>query len=283
MLVDYDLDVEAALELAKKQYEDAPTKSIEALIQIYYAMALYYNSQYSEAIKMFNQVDLNKVNIVYHALIFAFTGYSAFELDDRETLDLCVQRLGELTSRVNRKYVNFVIGYQEVLNAIKNLEVDPETYFEVIQRNFSREDGYVSTKLIYNYRLAHYYRVTNNTEEMDICLAKVIANGKNHHTAVAAKKLFKNTVNVEDYVFPEPGSEPQEVEVVEEPMQIETLEEVEVVEEVNEEVMENNVENVDDYSTKSVVELKELCREKGLTGYSKLKKDELIELLKNAE
>ena len=34
-----------------------------------------------------------------------------------------------------------------------------------------------------------------------------------------------------------------------------------------------------DYSKKTVVELKELCKEKDLKGYSKKKKDELIKLL----
>ncbi|MGA0351847.1 MAG: Rho termination factor N-terminal domain-containing protein [Acholeplasmataceae bacterium] len=37
-----------------------------------------------------------------------------------------------------------------------------------------------------------------------------------------------------------------------------------------------------DYDTKKVAELKELAKEKGLTGFSAMKKAELVELLKNS-
>jgi hypothetical protein len=55
--------------------------------------------------------------------------------------------------------------------------------------------------------MAYYYRAINDEVEMDKCLAKVIANGKNHHTAIRAKELFKNNVKVEDYVFQEEAPE----------------------------------------------------------------------------
>lgn len=242
MLVDYDLDVEAALEMAQEHYDNAPNESIKALMQLYLGMALYYNAKYREAINMLNLIKLEKVNHLYHVLIFAFTGYAAFEEGDLELLDSCVSRLGEIKNRVNQKYYNFVVSYQEVLTAIKNLNVNPENYLEVIERNFSRNDGYISTKLIYNYRLAHYYKTMNNIEEMDKCLAKVIANGKNHHTAISAKMLFQNTCNIEDFVFPEPGTEPEEVEVVQDVEMIEQLEELEVVEETKIEEIEEEIE-----------------------------------------
>lgn len=232
MLVDYDLDVEAALKLAEEHYENAPTESVKSLFMIYLGMALYYNARYREAINTFNQINLSKVNHLYHVLIFAFSAYAAYEEGDTETFSISLDRMEQVKNRINKKYFSFVNSYIEILTAMKNLENDPENYREVIERNFSREDGYISTKLVYNYRMAHYYKTINDTEKMDECLAKVIANGKEHHTAVRAKEMFQNTCKVEDFVFPEPGSEPiEDVEVVEEPKQIDTLDEVEIVEE----------------------------------------------------
>ncbi len=285
MLVDYDLDVEEALRLAEEQYENAPNKTLAALVQIYVGMGLYYNGRYRDSINMLNEINFSKVNKLYHVLVYAFTGYAAFEIGDLETLENCISNVDSLKHQVNKKYIPFVISYYEILVAIKNINDDPERYKEIIERNFSREDGYISTKLIYNYRMAHYYKVTNNIEEMDICLAKVIANGKNHHTAVSARNLFQNTCKVEDYVFPEPGSDEEDNNYEDklEPEQIETIDEVEVIEEPVKEEEPETVEVEEkpliDLSTRSVSELKELCKQNGLTGYSKMKKAELIDLL----
>ncbi len=237
MLVDYDLDVEGALKLAKDNVENAPNETVKSLFMIYLGMALYYNSKYREAINTFNQINLAKVNHLYHVLIFAFTAYSAYEEGDLETFDLSINRMEEVKNRVQKKYLSFVASYLEILKAIKNLDVDPEHYREVIERNFSKEDGYLSTRLVYNYRMAYYYKTINNVEEMDKCLAKVIANGKSHHTAVQSEIMFKNTCNIEDYVFPDPTvkvENVEDVEIVEDPLQIESLDEVEVVEEKEE-------------------------------------------------
>ncbi|HOO43506.1 MAG TPA: hypothetical protein PKU69_00415 [Bacillota bacterium] len=231
MMVDYDLDVEGALAMVKDYYDNAPNATVKALYQLYLGMAYYYNARYREAINTFNQVDLNKVNPVYHVLIFAFTAYAANEEGDDETFNIALERIEEVKNRVGKRYINFALNYIEILQAIKNLELNPENYLEVIEKNFSRNDGYVSTRLIYNYRKALYYKTIGNVEEMDKCLAAVIANGKNHHTAVQAKILFQNTCNIEDYVFTYGEPEPQDVEVVEDPLQIETMEDIEVVEE----------------------------------------------------
>lgn len=286
MLVDYDLDVEEALRLAEIQLENAPTKGTEALVQIYVGMALYYNGRYRDTINILNKVNFPKVNKLYHVLVYAFIGYAAYEVGDLETLENCISTIDGLKNQVNRKYTAFVASYYEILVVIKNINDDPERYKEIIERNFSREDGYISTKLIYNYRMAHYYKTVNDVENMDICLAKVIANGKNHHTAISARKLFKNTCKIEDYVFPEPGTEieTENQEVILEPKQIETLEEVEIVDEKQEtkEPEERDASQpLIDLSKRTVAELKELCKQNGLSGYSKLSKAELIALLED--
>lgn len=201
MMIDYDLDVEGALSLVKKEYENAPTKAIESMFRLYLGMAYYYNGEYNEAIKTFNQIPLNKVNQVYHILIFAFTAYSAYELKDQETFDIALERIENAKDHVGKKFISFAYGYVEILKAMKNMETDPEHFREIIEKNYSKDDGYISTKLIYNYRMAQYYEVLNNVEEMDKCLAACIANGKNHHVALQAKKMFKNTCKVEDYIF----------------------------------------------------------------------------------
>jgi tetratricopeptide (TPR) repeat protein len=277
MLVDYDLDVEGALELAKEQYENAPTEQVGQLLGIYLGMGYYYNSRYDEAIKTLNLVKLNKVNQVYHILIHAFTAYAAYELNDTENFDLAVERIETAKQRINKKYFAFASSY-------------PEGYREIIERNFSREDGYVSTRLVYNYRMALYFKKVGNLEEMDKCLARVIANGKNHHTAVRSRSLFTGTVNVEDYVFAEPGTEAQEVEVVENPLQIDQLQEVDVAENdfiaeadldkelFDEPVVEEVVAEkpVKEYASMSVSELRDICRNNGVYGYYKMKKADLI-------
>lgn len=231
MMVDYDLDVEGALKMAKENFDNAPTNAVKSLFMIYLGMAYYYNTRYRDAINTFNQIDLNKVNPLYHVLIFAFSAYAAYEEGDDEIFNLSLGRMEEVKNRINKRYLAFASNYYDILSAMKNLELDPENYREVIERNFSREDGYISTRLVYNYRMALYYKTVGNTDEMDKCLAKVIANGKNHHTAIQAKTLFQNTCNVEDFVFDNPSGKVSDVEIVEEPKQLEHLEEVEIVEE----------------------------------------------------
>ncbi len=231
MLVDYDLDVAEAKRLCQERVNEAPTKNIKAFYMVYLGMATYYNGEYEEAIRTFNQIELKKLNNVYHILILSFIAYAAYEMDDMETFNLSIERIKNLQGTVNRKYLGFVGSYLQVLEAMQNMEENPEHYKEVIESQFSRNDGYISTKLIYNYRMAQYYETIKDEVEMDKCLAKVIANGKEHHTVIQAKKMFKNNVNVEDYVFQE---EPEEdVEVVEEQQLIDTnIENVEEIEEV---------------------------------------------------
>ncbi len=245
MMVDYDLDVEGALKMAKENYDNAPTKSVKSLFAIYLGMAYYYNSRYKESVSTFNLIDLNQVNHLYHVLIFAFSAYAAYEDGDQETFNISLDRMEQVKNRINKRYLSFASNYLDILTAMKNLEFDPENYRQTIENNFSREDGYVSTRLVYNYRMALYYKTVGNIEEMDKCLAKVIANGQNHHTAVQAKLLFQNTCKIEDFIFTEPSTAPNTdpVDIVEEPKQIEQLEEVEIVEEQVEKVEEVNPED----------------------------------------
>lgn len=232
MLVDYDLDVKTAKELCLDRVENAPTSNTKALYMVYLGMATYYTGEYDEAVRVFNQIELKRLNNVYHVLIFAFTAYAAYEADDLDTFNLNIERIKNIQNSVHKKFLGFVGSYIQVLEAIQNLEENPEHYKEVIENQFSRNDGYISTKLTYNYRLAHYYRVMKDEVEMDKCLAKVIANGKEHHTALQAKKMFKNNVNIEDYVFVE-EKETEEVEIVEDQKLISTeVEDVENIEEV---------------------------------------------------
>lgn len=230
MMVDYDIDVEGALKMVEENSENAPTQAIKSMFMIYLGMAYYYNARYRESINTFNQINLSKVNHLYHVLIFAFTAYSAYEEGDDEAFDIALDRLNQVKNRINRRYFSFATGYIEILTAMKNLKENPEGYREVVERNFSRDDGYISTKLVYNYRMAFYYRTVGDTEEMDKCFARCIANGKGHHTAIQSKKYFQGTCNVDDFVFPEPGTEVEEAEIVEEPKQIGEIEEVERVE-----------------------------------------------------
>lgn len=291
MLVDYDLDVEGALALAKNQYENAPTEAVAQLLSIYLGMGYYYNSKYDEAIKTFNQISLNKVNQVYHILIHTFSAYAAYEINDREAFDISLERMESAKQRIHKKYFAFASSYMEILEAMKNLEINPENYREVIERNFSREDGYISTRLIYNYRMALYYKTVANEEEMEKCLARVIANGKNHHTALRSRNMFKGTVNVEDFVFTEADSEPKDVDVVEEPLQIDQVEDIELVNDVE---YKDDVEVMDDLFDKplkedvslanmSVSDLREICRQKGIPGYYKMKKSDLIAEIEKLE
>ena len=237
MLVDYDLDVLEAKRLCQERVDQAPTKNIKAFYMVYLGMATYYNGDYEEAIKVFNQVDLKKLNNIYHILILSFIAYSAYEMEDLDTFNLSIERIKNLQATVSKKYMNFVGSYLQVLEALKGLEDNPEHFKEVIESQFSRNDGYVSTKLIYNYRMAQYYKTINDEVEMDKCLAKVIANGKEHHTAIQARKMFKNNVNIEDYVFQ--GETEEEFETVDDQQLIDTVEEspeeIEEIEKVEDE------------------------------------------------
>jgi hypothetical protein len=232
MLVDYDLDLDNARNLCIEKVENAPTRNIKALFMVYQGMAEYYSGDYDQAIRTFNQIELNKLNSVYHVLIFSFTAYSAYELEDREKFDLSIERIKNIQNTVHRKFIPYVSSYIQVLEAMKNLEINPEHYREVIENQFSRNDGYIATKLTYNYRMARYYQVIHDEENMDICLAKVIANGKEHHTALQAKKLFKNTVNIEDYVFPEDLNEEKADNYSEQDLITENKNDIEEIEDI---------------------------------------------------
>jgi len=59
MLVDYDLDVETAEQMAKDGMNNSPTKTIQQLYAMYYGMAQYYNGKYEDAIKTFHLLELN--------------------------------------------------------------------------------------------------------------------------------------------------------------------------------------------------------------------------------
>lgn len=241
MLVDYDLDVQGAKKLCQDRVESAPTAMTKALYMVYLGMATYYAGDYEEAIKVFNQIELKRLNNIYHILIFAFTAYSAYEAEDMETFNLNIERIKNLQNTVSKRYLGFVGSYLQVLEAMANLENDPEHYREVIEAQFSRNDGYISTKLTYNYRMAFYYKTLNDEVEMDKCLAKVIANGKEHHTALQAKKLFKGNVNVEDYVFVE-EKELDDIQIVEDQQLIESKsDDLENIQEV-ETIVENEEE-----------------------------------------
>lgn len=218
MLVDYDLDVEGALQMCKEHLEHAPTKGVEELYRWYLGMAHYYSGNYQEAIQTLNQVELKRMNAIYQVMIFVFIAYAAYEIEDRETFRLQMERIEGSKARIPAKYQAFVDNYTEILTALSNRENSLDQYKAVIEKHFSREDGYISTKLIFNYRMAAYYEALGDQTEKDKCLAFVIANGKNHHTALQAKRRFTNLVNVEDYVY-DPEAKPP----VEEQMPIEDV------------------------------------------------------------
>jgi len=204
MLVDYDLDVEGAVKMCEQAIADAPTRSIEALYRVYGGMALYYAGRYQDAVKMLNAVELKRLNSVYHVLIFAFVCYASYEDGDLETFNFTLERIKNLKDKVGPKYQGFVDNYIEILSAIQNIDVSVDHYKEVVEKHFTREDGFISTKLIFNYRMAIYYQKIGDTLEMDKCLAFVIANGKEHHTAISARSMFKGSVDVKDYIYVEP-------------------------------------------------------------------------------
>jgi tetratricopeptide (TPR) repeat protein len=201
MLVDYDLDVAGALAMCEEAVKNAPTFGILALYQVYYGMSLYYIGRYEDAIKSFNMIDLKRLNAVYHVLIFSFICYASFELGDMETFHSTLERIKNTKDRVGQKYQGFANSYIEILDAIDHMDFALDQYKEVIEKNFTKEDGFISTRLMYNYRMAYYYKKLGDTLEMDKCLAFVIANGKEHHTALRAKEMFQGSVKVEDFVY----------------------------------------------------------------------------------
>lgn len=84
-----------------------------------------------------------------------------------------------------------------------------------------------------------------------------------------------NGLEMEDYVTEEDKVEKTETKKAEVKEEVKKAEEtVEVTEEVKE-----TKSDVVDYSAMNLTELKAACKEKGLKGYSSLKKEELIELL----
>lgn len=241
LLVDYDLDLEEALRMAKAYYENAPTNGLKAIYRWYLGMVLYYSGNYEEAIRTLNQVDLRRMNPIYQVLIFVFEAYSAYELEDREQFDLFISRIEAIRPRIPMKYQNFVNSYLEILNAMKNKEQLSDQFKEVVEKHFNRNDGYISTKLIYHYRMAEYFEVIHDELEMDKHLAFVIANGKNHHLAFLAKRKFKGLVNVDDFIYDPTKQEeeilPTEVEPIQQ-IDHSQLEEVEIVEEEKKEDQE---------------------------------------------
>jgi tetratricopeptide (TPR) repeat protein len=201
MLLDYDLDTETALKMAQDGFDNAPTANLKTMYQMYIGLALYYKGSYEESIRSFNQVDLNKLNPVFHTLVFAFSAYAAFEIDDTETYNQSLDRLHSLKTRVPAKYATFVESYEEILEAIQNMDVSVDHYKEMIDKHFSGDNGFIARKLNYQYRLAYYYKAIGDTLEMDKCLAFVIANGKDQHLAIKAKTMFQNSVNIEDFIY----------------------------------------------------------------------------------
>lgn len=201
MLVDYDLDIQGAVDLCKKNFDDAPTNSLKAVYQVYYGMALYYAGQYKDAVRILNTIDLRRLNVVYHALIWAFVCYASYEDGDLETFNQTLERIKNVQGSIPARYQGFIGGYVEILEAIKNLDVNPDQYREIVEKHFAREDGYISTKLIYNYRMGLYHERMGDALEADKCFAFVLANGKAHHTALRSREHFHGLVNVEDFVW----------------------------------------------------------------------------------
>ncbi|MDD3477510.1 MAG: hypothetical protein PHP32_01360 [Candidatus Izemoplasmatales bacterium] len=239
MLLDYDLDVDGAIKMAKDAYDNAPTIQMKNSYQMYLGIALYYKGEYDEAIKTFNMVDLTKINNVFHGLIFAFSGYCAFELKDQELLAQYVERLHALEDRVPAKYRDFIANYAEILEAIKNMDISIDQYKEAIDKNFARDDGYLARKLNYQYRLSFYYEAIGDTLEMDKCLAFCIANGKEQHTALRAKERFQGSVDPADFVWdPAKAKDPVEPAQPQEPQVLEA-------EIVSEEVVEDSSEETE--------------------------------------
>ena len=226
LMVDYDLDLEGAMQLCQDHYDQAPTQGLKGIYRWYLGMAMYYSGRYDEALRTLNQVELRRMNPVYQVLIFVFQAYSAYELQDREQFAQMIQRIEDIRPRIHRKYQNFVASYLEILTAMRDKEQLSDQFKDVVERHFNRNDGYISTKLIYQYRMSEYYEVVGDLEAMEKALAFVIANGKNHHLALLAQKKFKGTVALEDYIYhPEAEQVQEDLPIDVEPIQQITHEE----------------------------------------------------------
>jgi len=167
MLVDYDLDIELAKNMAFQGMQEAPFNNIKQYYQMYYSMALYYSGEYSEAIKYFHLLDLKKLNPIYQVLIFSITAYCAYEIDDQEEFDQSLDRVKALETHITGRYHGYAASYVDILDSIKNIDTDPETYRVMVEKHFGKQDGYITTQLNYKYRMAIYYQKVGNIEEMD--------------------------------------------------------------------------------------------------------------------
>ena len=136
MLVDYDLEVKEAKQLCQERVDNAPTAGIKSLYMVYLGMATYYAGDYEEAIKVFNQIELKRLNNVYHILILSFTAYAAYEASDMDTFNLSLERIKNMQNSVSRKYLGFVGSYVQVLEAIQNLEENPDIIEKLSKTNF---------------------------------------------------------------------------------------------------------------------------------------------------
>lgn len=216
MLVDYDLDMESAIELCLEHMKEAPTARIRALYQVHLGMAYYNNGEYDQALQTFKDVEMSKLHAIYHVLIFAHQAYIYIELGQKDDYEAALERIRNVKSVIGRKYIGYANSYDRLLTVVGHLDEDPEEYKQVVEANLSNHSGYISQRLIYHYRLAKYYEAVGNETEMDIHLAKVLANGKGHFTAKEAQKMFKNSVNIDDYIFSDDDYLVEEPVVVEE-------------------------------------------------------------------
>ncbi|HKL47994.1 MAG TPA: hypothetical protein VJ878_04925, partial [Candidatus Izemoplasmatales bacterium] len=93
MLMDYDLDIEGAIQMAQEYVDEAATRSMKGIFQLHLGMAYYNNGEYDKAIQTFNGIELQKLNTVYHVLIFAHQAYAYYELGSEEGFDLALERI----------------------------------------------------------------------------------------------------------------------------------------------------------------------------------------------
>jgi tetratricopeptide (TPR) repeat protein len=227
MLVDYDLDMDAAIELCLDHIKEAPTLRMKALYQVHLGMAYYNNGEYEQALQVFREIEMSKLYAVYHVLIFAHEAYIYNELGQKDDFEAALERIRNVRAQIHRKYMGYANSYERLLTVIGHLEENPEEYKQVVEANLSQHNGYISQRLIYHYRLAKYYEAIGDEKEMDIQLAKVLANGKGHFTAKEAQKMFKNSVNVDDYIFTDEDYMPEPP--VEEPSLDNQIEDSEVI------------------------------------------------------
>jgi len=93
-----------------------------------------------------------------------------------------------------------------------------------------------------------------------------------------AEELYQQYIQeLAKEAIPPELNQPQEVVVEEVKREVN----LDTISETSSEIEEEKDETVKDYSTYATKELKTFCKERGLKGYSKLTKDELIELLKS--